>query len=246
MNAHEELNAKTFNLGLESNSKSYAFDWDKQRKIYKALERYRPYLVADIGCAGGLLSLEYIRHGVNRVEGFEINPEAMRVAAERGLKVYPWLAGSGPCPSPGQYYDAVIAGEVIEHICDTDYFVTELIRICKPGGLIIITTPNLYYWISRLKFIFGIAPWNYPGVSAKVKIDPHIILEHLRINGIREWEALFKYHGLTVKDIRGFSMVNPKNSFKQCLIYAIDSLMPASLRSNLMYILQTPSLYGKP
>ncbi len=246
MDAHEELNARVFNLEMELDSKRCAIDWDKERKIYKILEQYRPYLVADIGCAGGLLSLEYFRHGVNCVEGFEISQEGIRVAAGRGLKAQRWIAGSQPCPSPNHHYDAVIAKEIIEHICDTDYFVSELIRICKPGGLIIITTPNLYYWISRLKFIFGIAPHRYPGVSAKVKVDPNIILEHLRINGIREWAALFKYHGLTIKNIYGFSMVNPENSFKQWFIYRIDSFMPISLRSNLMFTLEAPPFYEKP
>ncbi len=242
MDAHEELNAKAFTLETELGIKRYAFDWDKQRKIHKILEHYRPYLVADVGCSAGLFSCEYIKHGASQVEGFEINPEAIKIATQRGLKVCRWVAGSQPCPSINQHYDAVIAAEVIEHVSDTDYFVSELIRISKPGALIIITTPNLYYWVSRLKFIFGIAPWNYPGVSTKVKADPHIILEHLRINGMREWRELFKYHGLIIKDIQGFSMVNPKSSFRQWLIYSIDSLMPASLRSNLMFILQTNSL----
>lgn len=240
MDAHDSVNAKAFNLEIEAYGRRCALDWDKQRKIHKVLEHYRPGLVADIGCAGGLSSLEYLKHDVNQVEGFEISQEAIRVATQRGLKVYHWIAGSQPCPSLTHRYDAVIASEVIEHVYDTDYFLTELIRICKPGGVIIITTPNLYYWISRLKFIFGIAPWNYPGVSVKVKVDPHILLEHLRINGIREWEALFKYHGLIIKDIQGFSVVNPKNSLKQWLIYSLDSLMPVSLRCNVIFVLQTP------
>jgi hypothetical protein len=115
-----------------------------------------------------------------------------------------------------------------------------LIRICKPGGLIIITTPNLYYWISRLKFIFAIAPWHYPGVSVNVKADAHIQLEHLRINGAREWEALFKYHGLVIKEIHGSSAVGPANSFKQRLIYSIDSIMPVSLNCIIIFVLQAP------
>lgn len=240
MDVHESLNAKTFNLEIEAYSRRCALDWDKERKIQKVLERYRPGLVADIGCAGGLSSLEYLKHGASQIEGFDISQEAVRIAAQRGLKAYHWIAGSQPCPSVSHRYDAVIACEVIEHVNDTDYFLTELIRICKPAGLIIITTPNLYYWISRLKFIFGIAPWNYPGVSAHVKVDPHIILEHLRINGIREWEALFSHHGLAIKDIQGFSTVNPKNSLKRWLIYKIDSIMPVSLRCNIMFVLQAP------
>lgn len=37
-------------------------------------------------------------------------------------------------------YDVVISGEVIEHMEDTSMFASELCRICKPGGWIVIST----------------------------------------------------------------------------------------------------------
>jgi len=53
----------------------------------------------------------------------------------------------------------VIAGEIIEHIVDTDNFINEINRVLKNGGLLFITTPNLVGLESRLAAFFGKKPW---------------------------------------------------------------------------------------
>ncbi len=45
--------------------------------------------------------------------------------------------------------DIVFAGEVIEHIEDSEAFVSEMCRITKPGGIIIFTTPNEQPWLYK-------------------------------------------------------------------------------------------------
>jgi len=40
-------------------------------------------------------------------------------------------------------FDLVFAGELIEHLYDTDYFFEEANKVLKAGGYLIITTPNL-------------------------------------------------------------------------------------------------------
>lgn len=49
-------------------------------------------------------------------------------------------------------FDAVLAIEVIEHIQDQWKFVNMLLRMVKSGGGLIITTPNITSWISRVIF----------------------------------------------------------------------------------------------
>jgi SAM-dependent methyltransferase len=58
-------------------------------------------------------------------------------------------------------FDVIYSGEVIEHLFNPDKMVRELNRICKPGGLLVITTPNMNSWISRILFVFGFQPINY-------------------------------------------------------------------------------------
>jgi SAM-dependent methyltransferase len=61
------------------------------------------------------------------------------------------LAGDGWLPYPDDHFDAVVAVEVIEHIEDQFAFVRELARVAKPGGLVILTTPNVLNVNSRVR-----------------------------------------------------------------------------------------------
>lgn len=55
-------------------------------------------------------------------------------------------------------FDAIIAGDIIEHLYDIELFFTECNRILKKGGYLIITTPNLAALQDRINFLFGISP----------------------------------------------------------------------------------------
>lgn len=54
--------------------------------------------------------------------------------------------------------DLVIALEIIEHLFDTDQFLTEINRVTKSGGFLVLSTPNLASLKNRLRLLFG----HYP------------------------------------------------------------------------------------
>jgi SAM-dependent methyltransferase len=133
----------------------------------------------------------------------------------------------------------LIASEVIEHIVNTEFFASEMHRILKPNGHVILTTPNLYYWLNRLKFLFARTPWNYPGVSSQFKADPNINLAHIRVNGIREWSSFFNARGLRVLSTQGVNRVPPSaTSFKSRIIRLVDRLMPQNALCLALFLLQ--------
>ena len=49
-------------------------------------------------------------------------------------------------------FDAVLGIEVIEHVQDQWQYVRQLLKMVKPGGMVLITTPNTTSWLSRLMF----------------------------------------------------------------------------------------------
>ena len=55
-------------------------------------------------------------------------------------------------------FDLVWCSEVIEHVRDPEYSLREMARVVKPGGHIILTTPNSYAWIFRFIALFGLTP----------------------------------------------------------------------------------------
>lgn len=50
-------------------------------------------------------------------------------------------------------FDAVLGIEVIEHVQDQWQYVRQLMRMARPGGLILVTTPNTTSWLSRVLFL---------------------------------------------------------------------------------------------
>jgi len=60
---------------------------------------------------------------------------------------------AGTLPLDGDGADAVAAVETIEHLENPRAFVRELTRLAKPGGWIIVTTPNQLSWLSKMTLL---------------------------------------------------------------------------------------------
>jgi SAM-dependent methyltransferase len=69
----------------------------------------------------------------------------------------------------GQKFDVVFCGEVIEHVFSPDAVVSDLKTLLHPGGVLILSTPNLAYWINRLLLLVGVSPLFVEN-SARVKL----------------------------------------------------------------------------
>lgn len=72
-----------------------------------------------------------------------------------------WLDLSGPfAASLDGPFDVVVSSEIIEHLPDPRRFLAEASRLLRPGGLLLLTTPNVSNWIGRLRFlVFGELRW---------------------------------------------------------------------------------------
>ncbi len=79
-------------------------------------------------------------------------------------------------PYPDQHFDIVTSIEVIEHLEDQFHFIRELYRVTKPGGQIIVTTPNILNINSRLRYFFT-------GFGLLFDILPLYRIEPTRLSG---------------------------------------------------------------
>lgn len=52
-------------------------------------------------------------------------------------------------------YDVVFATEILEHTLDPLYMLREIVRLLRPGGLLILTTPNQVTLSNRLRALLG-------------------------------------------------------------------------------------------
>jgi 2-polyprenyl-3-methyl-5-hydroxy-6-metoxy-1,4-benzoquinol methylase len=74
-------------------------------------------------------------------------------------------------------FDAVLITEIIEHVAHPDEFLTKIGEMVKPGGYVIMTTPNGAHFMNRLpKFEECKNPDQYESVQFQPNGDGHIFL----------------------------------------------------------------------
>jgi 2-polyprenyl-3-methyl-5-hydroxy-6-metoxy-1,4-benzoquinol methylase len=97
--------------------------------------------VLDVGCGEGRFAAELARAGA-RVVGIDVAEEPLRRARTRhpelDLRV---VAGEGPWGLDDASFDVVWAGEVIEHVADTAAWLSEVRRVLRSGGRLLLSTP---------------------------------------------------------------------------------------------------------
>lgn len=201
---HLEANATSFS----ERSEAAVLEWQRFRieKICCILRTIPNKEVgADIGCMGGMATPFYAATGIKILHGYDISDVLLDRLRTRGFEGFYWNVDGGKCPMPDNSYDVIIAGEIIEHIVDTDSFAEELHRILKVGGHLILSTPNLASWYNRIRLFRGLPPRCYPGTSSTIRQDPLIDNNHIRVNVLSEWVHFLECHGFRVKEIHGSS-----------------------------------------
>ncbi len=107
------------------------------------LENVRPgERVLDIGCGAGEFSAALRQAGAYPI-AVDVAAEALRRARERvpGIDARLWRPGE-PLPAEDATADAVWAGEVIEHVADVAPWLSEVRRVLRPRGTLLLTTPD--------------------------------------------------------------------------------------------------------
>ncbi len=116
-------------------------------------------MIVDIGCGDGLATkvAAQLNPG-HQFVGVDWSADALRQARARGLAlIRAGVEGSG-LPLVSASADVVIMSELIEHLVDTDSALDEACRILKPGGSLLLSTPNLAAWYNRGLLALGVQP----------------------------------------------------------------------------------------
>ncbi len=147
---------------LEYNNKRYSkgmpVDGPDKRRIDFILENIpdNNLKILDIGCWDGSYAARYMKK-TNRIYGIESSIFASKVARKKGIVVK-----QGDFMEKTFFndtkFDIVVAGEVIEHIFDTDLFLQKIRKLLRNRGILILTTPNVASLPRRILLFLGINP----------------------------------------------------------------------------------------
>ena len=102
----------------------------------------------DVGARAGVQT-RWLRERGYEVTSVDVDPvfdECLKVDANQRL------------PFDDASFDLIWCSEVIEHLENPEFALSELRRVTKPGGLLVLTTPNSYAWLFRFIALFGLTP----------------------------------------------------------------------------------------
>ncbi len=98
--------------------------------------------ILDIACGSGY-GAAILDNGRRRIVGVDVSPEAVAFAKEHnGGHAEFRLGNAERIPADDASVDAAVSIATIEHVADDAAFVRELARVLKPGGRVIIYTPQ--------------------------------------------------------------------------------------------------------
>lgn len=99
-------------------------------------------------------------------------------------------------PSPDNYFDIVFSKSTIEHVYNTDNFLSECYRVLKPNGKIIILTPD---WESQHKDFYHdythVKPFTYRGLRDVLLIHN---FKNVKVEKFYQLPILWKYPQLKI------------------------------------------------
>jgi ubiquinone/menaquinone biosynthesis C-methylase UbiE len=105
------------------------------------LRRLKPQRVLDVGCGDGVQARFLASPG--QVVGLDLSLNRLR----RALDVNPppfqaMSADVSRLPFRDESFDAVVCGQLIEHLTAPDVALAEMARVLRPGGHVLIDTPS--------------------------------------------------------------------------------------------------------
>jgi O-antigen biosynthesis protein len=114
----------------------------------------RPRRVLDVGCSTGYLAQRIQGRGAT-VVGLEIDERAAAQARRFCKAVHVGDVEKMELPFEPASFDAVVCGDIIEHLRDPQSFLTRLRPLLAADGRLVLSTPNVANWAMRIGLLFG-------------------------------------------------------------------------------------------
>ncbi len=194
---------------LENPNEIYAtvnYEQQKDKRLKERINTWKRHLkrvedfnsgrgsLLDVGCATGVF-LDIARKRGWDTYGVEISEYGSHYARDSFvLKVQTGTLEEAGFPADS--FDVVTMWDVIEHVVDPDGTIAEVYRVLKPGGLILILTPNQSSLINDIAYFLYKLSRKLSFLAAKI-YDPRV---HLYYFSKRALRYLLNSHNFDVVD----------------------------------------------
>lgn len=157
--------------------------------------------VLDVGCYPYHLGAAMERMGFD-VWGISSSHEPIR-----SKKIKICNIETDKFPFESNSFDLVVCTEVLEHLPQSPaHTIRQMYRVAKPGGSLLVTTPNIARSINRAKLLLGKSV-AYP--LSHVLEDTNIYHRHNREYTLHELETLIEHAGWKITEASYFVSYTP-------------------------------------
>jgi SAM-dependent methyltransferase len=168
--------------------------------------------------------------------GIEINAGAAAYCRQRGLSVRTGILDANTYPRSS--FDVVLMGDVIEHLPDPRATMRTVYRILKPGGVVLISTPDIAGWAGRLlqikpeEHVYYFAPATMRALLHQVSLEVVEVRPYDRYHNLTAMTHSTTFGGL-------FRLLGP--AFRLAHRVLGDLVIRLPLRENLLVVARKPA-----
>lgn len=219
--------------------------------LLRQLSAESPVRVIDIGCGPGtnLFEIYDVCADLDYVQwfGLDLNLREAAMGAsrssfrvtERGMRAIHFIGGDVlHLPLPDASVDIIVSSEVVEHHLDPRPALTEMVRILKPGGYALITTPNPRNLLEMLGYALDSLSrgalkrcyWKGQDNISAPALSAEVGYGHVSVQAFGTWKNWLEEVGLpVVRKIRGPMIFGgpffDRNRFVTGLLITLDPLI---------------------
>jgi glycosyltransferase involved in cell wall biosynthesis len=129
--------------------------------MLQMLSTLAPSRILDLGCSGGLFA-ERARAAGHHVTG--VDAVEVPGVRERTDRFFVADLEAGIPTEVGDGYDAVVAGDIIEHLTRPMTILKDIRDVLRPGGQVLLSVPNFGHWYPRLRVASGLFGYDRRGI----------------------------------------------------------------------------------
>lgn len=182
--------------------------------------------ILDIACNDGELTKHYGKYG--QIMGIDINQQSVKKCQKRGVKCLQAEIGD-LVKSHRQKFDVVIAGDIIEHVFDTDQFLIDISQVLKKNGVLLLTTANLASFGRRIMLLLGLNPF--------IEFSSRLPSKEFNVGHIRYYTVDNMKMQLEDLKFKNYQIYGDRINFTKDLAipYAISKYLPTWSRNIFVY-----------
>jgi ubiquinone/menaquinone biosynthesis C-methylase UbiE len=185
---HNSVPANYYQNGIKTNI--FQRYWHNRRfqEVKKIIEKDKPLNLLDIGCHSGKFTYEISKKLVHtKITGIDISNDAIKYAIKTYKNISFVVSDAQDISFKNSSFDYVTCLEVMEHVMSPKKVITEIKRVLKKSGMVIILVPSenilfkliWYFWIR-------LGPgkvWNHTHISefSGTKLDQLLIKNGFKI-----------------------------------------------------------------